>query len=132
MVFSFLGVMKSTNIYLFSIQLLIAVNLSETLHNIVRAISLRINQLLTTFMFLFIIIYFFSFIAFFFFSKDFIKTLEGNQENTCGSLLYCFLTHMNIILVLCINFILHQLLCHFSRMSTFFHHVMEYYLLTNM
>ena len=95
MVFSFLGVMKSTNIYLFSIQLLIAVNLSETLHNIVRAISLRINQLLTTFMFLFIIIYFFSFIAFFFFSKDFIKTLEGNQENTCGSLLYCFLTHMN-------------------------------------
>ena len=34
-------------------------------------------------------------ILLYFFSKDFIKTLEGNQENTCGSLLYCFLTHMN-------------------------------------
>ena len=34
-------------------------------------------------------------LAFFFFSGDFIHVLEGNQENTCGSLLYCFLTHMN-------------------------------------
>ena len=94
-IFSLLAVLSSKNIYIFSIQLLIVVNLSETLQNIVKAISLRINQLLTTFMFLFIIIYIFSMLAFFFFSGDFIHVLEGNQENTCGSLLYCFLTHMN-------------------------------------
>ena len=55
--FIILTIISSKNIYIFSIQLLIVVNLSETLQNIVKAISLRINQLLTTFMFLFIIIY---------------------------------------------------------------------------
>ena len=33
-------------------------------------------------------------IAFSLLSKDFIHENEGNQENTCGSLFFCFLSHL--------------------------------------
>jgi hypothetical protein len=45
-------------------------------------------------MFLVIEIYIFSTIAFSLLSKDFIHQNEGNQENTCGSLFFCFLSHL--------------------------------------
>ena len=40
-------------------------------------------------------IYVCAVIAFYFLSKDYIKDLEDNLENACGSLIYCFLTHVN-------------------------------------
>ena len=94
-IFSLIASSKSTHIFLFSIQLLIIVNISSTIQNIILAVVLRYKQLLVTFLFLFICMYIFSCLAFFFFSKDYVKTLEENQENACGTLLYCFLTHMN-------------------------------------
>ncbi|MGL4951663.1 MAG: ion transporter, partial [Mycoplasma sp.] len=92
--FSIYGVISSKNWYVFSFQLLILVNINETLQNIAKAIVMRYKQWLTTFMFLIVSIYVFSTIAFFLLSKDFVHEWEGNQENTCGSLLYCFFTHL--------------------------------------
>ena len=93
--FSSAAVASKKNIYLFSIQLLIVINISTTLQNITRAVYLRYKQLLVSIFFLIISIYIFSVLAFYFLSKDYIHELEGNIENTCGSLMYCFLTHMN-------------------------------------
>ena len=93
--FSSAAVSNKKNIYLFSIQLLIVINISTTLQNITRAVYLKYKQLLVSIAFLIISIYIFSVIAFYFLSKDYIHELEGNIENTCGSLMYCFLTHMN-------------------------------------
>ena len=93
--FSSAAVSSKKNIYLFSIQLLIVINISTTLQNITRAVYLKYKQLLVSIAFLIISIYIFSVIAFYFLSKDYIHELEGNIENTCGSLMYCFLTHMN-------------------------------------
>ena len=56
---------------------------------------MKYKQLLVSIAFLIISIYIFSVLAFYFLSKDYIHELEGNIENTCGSLMYCFLTHMN-------------------------------------
>ena len=93
--FSSAAVASKKNIYLFSIQLLIVINISTTLQNITRAVYLKYKQLLVSIAFLIISIYIFSVLAFYFLSKDYIHELEGNIENTCGSLMYCFLTHMN-------------------------------------
>ena len=93
--FSSAAVSSKKNIYLFSIQLLIVINISTTLQNITRAVYLKYQQLLVSIVFLIISIYIFSVLAFYFLSKDYIHELEGNLENTCGSLMYCFLTHMN-------------------------------------
>ena len=94
LLFSIIGICSSKNLYVFSIQLLIVVNISSTLQNIVKAIVMRYKQLLTSLLFLVVAVYIFSTLAFFLLSKDFVHELEGNQENTCGSLLYCFLTHL--------------------------------------
>jgi hypothetical protein len=94
LVFSILGVLGPNFIFVYSIQLLIIVNISSTLQNITKAIAMRYQQLLTLFMFMIIAIYIFSTLAFFLFSKDYIHELQENHENTCGTLFYCFLTHM--------------------------------------
>ena len=57
---------------------------------------MRYNQLLTLILFLILAIFIFSTIAFFNFSIEFSKILENNHENACGSLFYCFLTHIEI------------------------------------
>ena len=92
--FSIIGLVSRKNIFVFSIQLLILVNISSTLQKLSKAIAMRYSQLLTCLAFLIIAIYIFSTIAFVVFSKNYIHTLQGNQENTCGGLFYCFLTHM--------------------------------------
>ena len=55
---------------------------------------MRYKQLLSFIMFLIVEIYVFSTIAFSLLGKDFMHENEGNQENACGSLLYCFLSHL--------------------------------------
>ena len=92
--FSIIGLVSRKNIFVFSIQLLILVNISSTLQKLSKAIAMRYSQLLTCLAFLIIAIYIFSTIAFVVFSKNYIHTLQDNQENTCGGLFYCFLTHM--------------------------------------
>ena len=94
LIFSILGILGSNFIFVYSIQLLIIVNISSTLQSITKAIAMRYFQLLTLFMFLILAIYIFSTIAFFNFSSEFLKEREGNIENICGSLFYCFLTHI--------------------------------------
>ena len=95
-IFSTAACSSKKNIYLFSIQLLIVVHLSNTLQNITGAIYLRYQQLLVCILFLIVNIYIFSSIAFRFLRNDYIKEIEeGEEENTCETLMYCFLTHMN-------------------------------------
>ena len=94
LLFSIIGIASSNNLYVFSIQLLIVVNISSTLQKLVKAIVMRYKQILTSILFLVVAVYIFSTLAFFLLSKDFVHELEGNQENACGSLLYCFLTHL--------------------------------------
>ena len=94
--FSSAAVSSKNNIYLFSIQLLIVINISTTLQNITMAVYMKYKQILLSISFLTICIYIFSVLAFYFLSKDYKHDLQGNiDENTCGSLMYCFLTHMN-------------------------------------
>ena len=93
--FSSAAVASKKNIYLFSIQLLIVINISTTLQNITMAVYIKYKQLLVSISFLIICIYIFSVLAFYFLSDDYEHELQGNNENTCGSLMYCFLTHMN-------------------------------------
>jgi hypothetical protein len=81
--------------FFFSVQLLIIVNLSPILLNVCKAVSTRYVELITFFFFLILTIYVCAVIAFYFLSKDYIKDLEDNLENACGSLIYCFLTHVN-------------------------------------
>lgn len=80
-VFSSIGIVSPMNTFLFSIQLLIIINLSITLKNIIKSVTLRYKQLLTTAMFVVIMLYVFACIAFFFLSDDFIFTIEGVYIN---------------------------------------------------
>ena len=95
LVFALYGSCCSINVYIFSIQLLIAVNISEGLYNILLATLMRKTQLLVTLGFLLIILFVFSNIAFYFFRSEYVHVIEGEEENTCSTLMYCFLTHCN-------------------------------------
>ena len=94
-IFSTLGFSHKKHMFFFSVQLLIIVNLSPILLNVCKAVSMRYVELITFFFFLILTIYVCAVIAFYFLSKDYIKDLEDNLENACGSLIYCFLTHVN-------------------------------------
>ena len=94
LVFSIIGISSSRSLFIYSLQILIIVNIISTLRSIIKAIVMRYKQLLSFIMFLVIEIYIFSTIAFSLLSKDFIHDNEGNQENTCGSLFFCFLSHL--------------------------------------
>ena len=94
-IFSTAASLSKKNIYLFSVQLLIVIHISNTLQNIKRAIYFCYKQLLVSILFLIINIYIFSVIAYYFLRNDYIKEIENEYENACESLMYCFLTHMN-------------------------------------
>ena len=94
--------------WLFCIQLICVINLSTTLKNILFSITNRYKQLLLTFLCVVLANYEFSSIAFFYLSYrehcDFftyeIETPEHHpgfiMENRCQSLIYCFLTHIDL------------------------------------
>jgi len=94
LLFSIIGISSSNFIFVYSLQILIIVNIISTLRSITKAIVMRYKQLFTFLMFLVVETYIFSTIAFYLLSKDFIHENEGNQENTCGSLFFCFLSHL--------------------------------------
>ena len=94
LIFSIIGISSSRFLFVYSLQILIIVNIISTLRSITKAIVMRYKQLFTFLMFLVVETYIFSTIAFYLLSKDFVHENEGNQENTCGSLYFCFLSHL--------------------------------------
>lgn len=76
-----IAVTNDSYVFLYSIQLLIVVNLSVTLKNIIKAVTLRYQQLLSALVFILIMLYVFSVLAFFFLSKDFVKTIHEVKFN---------------------------------------------------
>jgi hypothetical protein len=70
-IFSSAGVVKPINNFLFSVQLLIIINLSNTLKNIVKSVQLKYKQLISTSIFIVILSYVFASLAFFFLAEDF-------------------------------------------------------------
>ncbi len=79
----------------FGLQILCLINLSSTMKNFLIATGKRVKQVVGTFIFMLINIYIFAAIAFFLLSDNFLQVslVEGSNylENTCGSLLSCFL-----------------------------------------
>ena len=72
LIFCILGLSSPKLLFTFSIQLLIVVNISTTLKNIVKAIVSRYKEILSSIMFLVILVYIFSSIAFFLLEHEFI------------------------------------------------------------
>ena len=84
-IFASLGCSHPKNTFLFSIQLLIIINLSNTMKNIIKSITLKYKQLLKTAMLLIILCYVFANIAFYFISEDFIITIGGSHHRLLNS-----------------------------------------------
>ena len=103
--------------YIFCIQLLCVVNLSSTIKNILLSITVRYKQLISTTLVVVLSTYEFSSIAFFYLSSITGETITDTNinldlfvyeietpkavtgiitENRCSTLIYCFLTHLDI------------------------------------
>ena len=91
-----IGLLEERFNFVYSLQMLGIINLSETLKNIMRAISYRSKQFSSVFLYLLIIIFIFAFFHFLFFNDLLTKTIDDKTENLCQSLLYCFLTMINL------------------------------------
>lgn len=79
-IFASVGISTPQRTFLFSIQLLIIINLSITLKNIIKSVTLRYKQLLVAAMFVVIMLYVFACIAFFFLVDDFVFTVGGGHR----------------------------------------------------
>lgn len=110
-----------TNVlFLYNIQLFSIVYLSQTLKNLVIALTVKGKQLLAVFYLTMVLNLIFADLAFFNFSVDYIKEIDSKPsrnfpnefmflmdiigspnnpnnhiENECGTLLYCFATHLD-------------------------------------
>ena len=103
--FSCFGVF--TKIYfLYIVQILGILNLSRTLKNIILSLVIKFNQLSALFYCILVFNLLFGNISFLKFSRDFIRIIESGEpgtnyfepahvENECGTLLYCFATHLS-------------------------------------
>jgi len=94
LIFGIAAVTSPSNYFLYSISLLSVISLSVTLNNIILAIKLRWKQLLSTAIFVIVIIYCYACIAFFFLNDYFVTVINGVNDNQCQTLKYCFLTHL--------------------------------------
>lgn len=98
-VFSIQGLLQSPVFY--SFHLLDVVNRFPALQNVIKSVTLNMNQLLMTSMLGAIIMYNFAIFAFLFLSDNFYDgsinsgLLNKNGESICQSLLHCFLTTLN-------------------------------------
>ena len=92
--------------YLYIVQILGILNLSRTLKNIILSLVIKFNQLSALFYCILVFNLLFGNISFFKFSRDFIRVIESGDpnstyyepahvENECGTLLYCFATHLS-------------------------------------
>jgi hypothetical protein len=72
-----LGISEPKNLFFLSIEMLIVVNLSIILKNIVKSVQIRAKQLAASSMLIVIIIYVFTSLGFYFLNKDFVTILEN-------------------------------------------------------
>ena len=101
-IFTCAGVFSKVH-FLYIIQILAIVNLSQILKNIILSLITKLNQLSAVCFCILVFNLLFGNIAFFKFSRDFIReidmpvynNIEGHVENECGTLLYCFATHLS-------------------------------------
>jgi len=75
-----------------SLQLLLIINLSVTLKNIIKAITHKWKAFLATVLFIFVVINIFALVAFFYLRHNY-KELP---DEVCSTLFYCFITHLNL------------------------------------
>jgi len=80
----------------YSFQLLGMIFLHETLKDIVRAITFRSKMLGQVFIFLVITLFSFGFVFFLFKNDSLSYNINNSTENMCESLIYCFLTMVNL------------------------------------
>ncbi len=81
--------------FILALQMLLVINLTENMKNIVRAVTNRMDQLLITVLFIVIFIYAFTIYGFYNLNDNFYFFLEEEVENFCTSLVGCFLAHLN-------------------------------------
>ena len=106
--------------FLYIVQILGITNLSQTLRNLILSLTIKLNQLSAVFYCILVFNLLFGNIAFFKFSRDFIREVDSSVphsyssefnflndvvgspyiesahvENECGTLLYCFVTHLS-------------------------------------
>ena len=106
--------------FLYIVQILGIINLSQTLKNIILSLVIKLNQLSAVFYCILVFNLLFGNIAFFKFSRDFIREVDSSVpysypgslnilndylgspyiepahvENECGTMLYCFATHLS-------------------------------------
>ena len=106
--------------FLYIVQILGVVNLSQTLKNIILSLVIKLNQLSAVFYCILVFNLLFGDIAFFEFSRDFIREVDSSVpysypsnlkmlndylgspyvepshvENECVTMLYCFATHLS-------------------------------------
>jgi hypothetical protein len=95
-VFSIQGLLQSPVFY--SFHLLDVINRSPILQNVIKSVTLNLNQILMTSMLGAIIMYNFAIIAFLFLSDNYYDgginsgLINKNGESLCMSLLHCYLT----------------------------------------
>ena len=119
LVFTCAGVFSKIH-FLYIVQILGIINLSQTLKNIILSLVIKLNQLSAVFYCILVFNLLFGNIAFFKFSRDFIREVDSSVpysysnnlntlndlvgspyiepahvENECGTMLYCFATHLS-------------------------------------
>ena len=98
LIFTCAGVFSKVH-FVYIIQILVIVNLSQILKNIILSLVIKLNQLSAVFYCILVFNLLFGNIAFFKFSRDFIREIDspndGHIENECGTMLYCFATHLS-------------------------------------
>ena len=96
LVFTCAGVFSRIH-FLYIVQILGIINLSQTLKNIILSLVIKLNQLSAVFYCILVFNLLFGNIAFFKFSRDFIREVDQppQVENECGTMLYCFATHLS-------------------------------------
>jgi hypothetical protein len=72
-----LGISEPKNLFFLSIEMLIVVNLSVILKNIVKSVTIRAKQLAASSLLIIIIIYVFSSLAFYFLNSDYVAVYEN-------------------------------------------------------
>ena len=106
MILAIIGSCSEDLYFFFCLQLFTVINLSITLKNIVSTITIRWNQIIVVILFIVISVYIFAFAGFQFINsheewaielEDESKTPPSHfEENQCETLLYCFLTNLDL------------------------------------
>jgi hypothetical protein len=95
MILAILGSLNEKFNFLYCFQLFTLINLSVTLKNIVRTITLRYDQIFSIIVFIAVTVYLFAFGGYNFINSH-EEWVNGESENQCDTLFYCFLTNLDL------------------------------------